>query len=101
MPDNLTDRPTRHNLAVAYAAAGRTDDAIAIYEPLLTDRQRILGPEHPNTLNTRNHLGIAYQAVARVSDADRLRRRGPAGTSDGPPSTFVKQNAANNGPLHD
>ena len=39
-PDTLA---SRGNLANAYQAAARTQDAIKIYEPLLEDLDRILG----------------------------------------------------------
>src|SRR5438552_2769754 len=37
---------------------------IAIYEPLLADYQRILGTEHPATLNAGNDLADAYDEAA-------------------------------------
>jgi NB-ARC domain len=36
----------RQALAIAHCAAGHLGDAIAIYEPLITDSKRVLGPEH-------------------------------------------------------
>ncbi|MBP8919188.1 MAG: tetratricopeptide repeat protein, partial [Micropruina sp.] len=33
--------------------------AIPLYEQTLTDRQRILGSDHPNTLTSRNNLASA------------------------------------------
>jgi len=71
------DDPTRLNadehLAVAYHEAGQSVKAIAIYEPLLADRQRSIGAEHGNTLRTRNNLANAYRAAGRVDDAIALR----------------------------
>ena len=55
--------------AGAYWAVGRVADAIAIYEPLLSDRERVLGPDHPDTLTTRNNVAGAHRA------AERLRSR--------------------------
>ncbi|MEA2244560.1 MAG: hypothetical protein QOD24_4116, partial [Solirubrobacteraceae bacterium] len=53
-----------------YQDAGLIEDAIAIYEPLLTERQRILGGEHPHTLETRSTLANAYrQTGQRARDA--------------------------------
>ncbi|MGO9791661.1 MAG: tetratricopeptide repeat protein [Solirubrobacteraceae bacterium] len=57
---------TRHELASAYRAAGRVAEAIAIYEALLADKERILGTEHPSTLTTRNNLASAYRALGHV-----------------------------------
>uniref|UniRef100_UPI000AFFEC42 tetratricopeptide repeat protein n=1 Tax=Nocardia niwae TaxID=626084 RepID=UPI000AFFEC42 len=47
---------SRANLASAYASAGRTAEAIPLYERTLTDSERILGPHHPDTLVTRDNL---------------------------------------------
>ena len=50
-------------------AAGRTPEAISILEPVLAERERTLGPEHPDTLASRGNLANAYQAAGRVQDA--------------------------------
>ena len=44
-------------------------EAIAIFESLLADRERILGLKHPDTLATRNGLAGAYRAAGREEDA--------------------------------
>ena len=43
--------------------------AIAIGEPLIADLERVLGPDHPDTLNARNSLAAAYQAAGQAADA--------------------------------
>jgi RNA polymerase sigma factor (sigma-70 family) len=43
--------------------------AIAVGEPLTADLERLLGPDHPDTLNARNSLAAAYLAAGRVDDA--------------------------------
>ena len=43
--------------------------AIAVGEPLTADLERLLGPGHPDTLNSRNSLAAAYLAAGRVADA--------------------------------
>ena len=43
--------------------------AIAIGEPLAEDLDRLLGPDHPDTLNSKNSLAAAYLAAGRVSEA--------------------------------
>ncbi|MFF2450844.1 tetratricopeptide repeat protein [Neobacillus sp. NPDC058068] len=45
-----TASPARHNLAIAHWQAGHTGEAIAIEERVLTDREHILGHNHPDTL---------------------------------------------------
>ncbi len=34
----------------------KVDQSIALLESMLTDQQRILGPDHPDTLTTRRDL---------------------------------------------
>ena len=68
-PDTLT---SRNNLALAYADAGRLDEAILLHEKSLEARERVLGPEHPDSLASRNNLAIAYRAANRDEDAARL-----------------------------
>jgi RNA polymerase sigma factor (sigma-70 family) len=43
--------------------------AIAIGEPLAEDLGRRLGPDHPDTMNSRNSLAAAYLAAGRVAEA--------------------------------
>jgi hypothetical protein len=69
-------------LAAAYQAAGGTQDAIAINEPLLTDYVRILGTEHTNTLRTRHSLANPYLAAGLTDDVERLRKRLPPDSDD-------------------
>ena len=49
--------------------------AIAVGEPLLADRERVLGPDHPDTLTARNDLAEAYQAAGRAAEAIPLHER--------------------------
>jgi hypothetical protein len=55
----------RNNLADAYRDAGRTDETIALHEQTLAARERILGPDHPETLRSRNSLAVTYRAAGR------------------------------------
>jgi tetratricopeptide (TPR) repeat protein len=43
--------------------------AVTLGEPLTADLDRLLGPEHPDTLNARNSLAAAYQAAGRPAEA--------------------------------
>jgi hypothetical protein len=43
--------------------------AITVGESLITDLDRLLGADHPDTLNTRNSLAAAYQAAGRPAEA--------------------------------
>ena len=46
-----------------------TPQAIAVGEPLAGDLEHLLGPDHPDTLNSRNSLAAAYLAAGRVAEA--------------------------------
>ena len=68
-PTTLTPCTARGNLANAYRDAGRTAEAITLHEQNLADRERVLGADHPYTLNSRNNLAIAYRAAGRTAEA--------------------------------
>jgi RNA polymerase sigma factor (sigma-70 family) len=53
----------------------RAPQAIAVGEPLTADLERLLGPGHPDTLNSRNSLAAAYLAAGRIADAIALFER--------------------------
>ena len=46
--------------------------SILIGEPLLADMERVLGADHPDTLNARNNLAIAYRDAGRTAEAITL-----------------------------
>ena len=73
-----------------------TPQAIAVGEPLTQDLERLLGPDHPDTLNSRNSLAAAYLAAGRVAEAIPLFeqtlavRQRTLGPDD--PETLTSQN---------
>jgi RNA polymerase sigma factor (sigma-70 family) len=73
-----------------------TLQAIAVGEPLAEDLDRLLGPDHPDTLNSRNSLAAAYLAAGRVAEAIPLleqtlaMRQRMLGPDD--PETLTSQN---------
>ncbi|HET9082187.1 MAG TPA: tetratricopeptide repeat protein [Trebonia sp.] len=73
--------------------------AIAVAEPLLPDRERVLGPDHPGTLASRDNLALAYWAAGRAAEAIPLFERALAGTErvlgpDYPSTVTVRDNLA-------
>jgi hypothetical protein len=40
-----------------------------IGERLVADQERVLGPDHPDTLRSRNNLAVAYQDAGRTAEA--------------------------------
>jgi tetratricopeptide (TPR) repeat protein len=49
--------------------------AIMLGEPLIADLERVHGPDHPDTLNSRNSLAIAYRAAGRTAEAVPLHEQ--------------------------
>ena len=65
---------------------GAVDRAIIYFARAYSDRQRVLGPDHPDTLGSRNNLAYAYRAAGDLGRAiplyeatltDRQRVLGP------------------------
>ena len=44
-------------------AAGRVTEAILLHERDLVDRERVPGPDHPDTLTSRDNLAAARAAL--------------------------------------
>jgi hypothetical protein len=65
-PDTLR---SRNNLATAYVAAGRTDDAIPLLRQVLATREKVLGPDDPDTQASRRMLEEVNSQVSRSSEA--------------------------------
>ena len=57
-------------VAHACLSAGLLDQAITLFEKNLADSERILGPDHPDTLTSRNNLASAYQNAGRLEAID-------------------------------
>jgi tetratricopeptide (TPR) repeat protein len=74
-PDHPDTLNSRNNLAIAYGAAGRLDEAITLHERTLATRERVLGPDHPDTLISRNNLADAYRTAGRLAEAEAMQKR--------------------------
>ncbi|HEU5159166.1 MAG TPA: tetratricopeptide repeat protein [Streptosporangiaceae bacterium] len=78
-PDDSDPAPSLINLRIWAAWYLREladlDGAIRVGRELLVDAERILGPDHPQTLTTRNNLANAYQDAGRLDDAITLHQR--------------------------
>ena len=89
----------RHHGAGALGHSGNTNEAITVYEQVLVDRLRVLGPDHPHTLTTRHNLAGWNGAAGCIAKAitvyeqvlvDRLRVLGP----DHPHTLLTRHNLA-------
>jgi tetratricopeptide (TPR) repeat protein len=63
------------NLATAYRAAGRSADAVTLYEQALAVCDEEAEPRHPLTLRLRNNLALAYLEAGRAADAIPLHQQ--------------------------
>jgi tetratricopeptide (TPR) repeat protein len=59
----------RDHLASAYEAAGRVADSITMFSGALTERERDLGSDHPDTITARASLAHAYSSAGLHAEA--------------------------------
>ena len=71
-PDTLN---TMINLAICYRAAGKYDDAEAIYLKVIEVQKRVLGEEHSFTQTAINNLGVVYSAHHKDKQAEEMYAR--------------------------
>ena len=75
--DKISDQPLvkarlLHALGESYGGLGLYREAEKLCQESLEIRQRVLGPTHPDTLESMNDLGVAYDRVGRTAEAVRL-----------------------------
>jgi eukaryotic-like serine/threonine-protein kinase len=58
-----------HNLALAFAQAGRVDQAIPLYQQTLKLMKEKLGPDDPSTLSCMYNLAMAFKVAQRFDEA--------------------------------
>ena len=63
---------TLNSLALAYQAAGRLPEAIALFEQVRDARVKKRGADHPDTLGSLHSLAGAYQAAGKLPEAIAL-----------------------------
>jgi hypothetical protein len=74
-PDHHDTCVGRNGLAEAYLAAGRTAEAIGLYEENLRLRTKNRGPDHPDTDFSRERLGAAYNAASLFAKSEPMLRQ--------------------------
>ena len=57
------------NIALALAAQGKLDTALAKFRQVLAAQQRVLGAEHPSTLTTRQGIAIVLATQGKSAEA--------------------------------
>ncbi|MGH3230515.1 MAG: tetratricopeptide repeat protein [Streptosporangiaceae bacterium] len=58
-----------NSLAGAYRARGRPAEAVPLFGKVLAGRERLLGPDHRDTLNARNKLANTCREAGRPTEA--------------------------------
>jgi serine/threonine protein kinase/tetratricopeptide (TPR) repeat protein len=58
----------RERIGVAQLSLGRTNEALALLTMAAESRERLLGPDHDDTLQTRNALATALHAASRTQE---------------------------------
>jgi pentatricopeptide repeat protein len=61
-----------NNLAAAYTDAGRTQEALKLYEETVRLKKAKLGPDHPDTLLSMGNLANSYHDAGRTEEALKL-----------------------------
>ncbi|WDQ00113.1 tetratricopeptide repeat protein [Micromonospora chalcea] len=69
---SITTMALQDRAAVYLQYQGNVGAAITTFARVLADSERILGPEHPQTLTARANLATAYQQAGRTSEAITL-----------------------------
>ena len=66
----------RVQFAIAYAlhGLGRGREVEPILREVVALRERVLGPEHPDTLTSRNNLALALRAEGKYAEAEKEDR---------------------------
>ena len=62
-------RPESLNEPFVPAISIDRDSAIPLYQQTLTDSERVLGADHPDTLTSRNNLAGAYESAGDLGRA--------------------------------
>ena len=61
-----------NNLAALYYVQGKYQEAESLYQRALEIRERILGPEHPDTACSLNNLAALYDVQDKYQEAEPL-----------------------------
>jgi hypothetical protein len=62
-----------NNLASTFWAQSRYEEAESLNVQVIEIKKKVLGEEHPNTLNTMSNLAHTWEAEGRFADALALR----------------------------
>jgi serine/threonine protein kinase/tetratricopeptide (TPR) repeat protein len=95
-PDHADTLLSMYNLAYSYEAAGRTQEALKLFEETLQRRKATLGPDDPHTLASMNNVAQCLLDSSRTQEALKLfeetlqRRKATLGQDH--PDTLLSMN---------
>jgi len=77
--ESFKDKPeieasVRQTLGKTYEAIGVYERSVAELEAALDIQKRVLGPDHPDTLNTMNSLSSVLIRLGKYADAEKILR---------------------------
>ncbi|MGH9156435.1 MAG: tetratricopeptide repeat protein [Acidimicrobiales bacterium] len=58
-----------HHLAKVLSAAGRPDEAVALYERAVAIKAAVLGDKHPEVATTLHNLALLLETLGRTAEA--------------------------------
>ena len=73
--DELAEVKLSENVGASFGSLGQYREAEAMHRRALEIQEKVLGPEHLNTLYSANRLGIALQQQDKLEEAEVMHRR--------------------------
>ncbi|MFF3330584.1 tetratricopeptide repeat protein [Streptomyces sp. NPDC002888] len=70
-PQTLTALTGRHNAGLSLGRLGRWAEAGEVHRAVAAERERLLGPDHPDTLASRYEVAFTLSRTGRAADALR------------------------------
>ncbi|MGA4837425.1 tetratricopeptide repeat protein [Streptomyces sp. G45] len=98
-PRALAALARRHDIGRGLGRLGRWSDAGEVHRSVAAERERLLGPDHPDTLASRYEVALALSRTGRAADALReykgvARARSRTLGPDHPDTLAVRQEMA-------
>jgi tetratricopeptide (TPR) repeat protein len=75
MPDDTVTISALGAVSLIYQQLGRLEEALPISERVVATDERLLGPEHPDTLTTRTNHAMLLSRLGRFDEAEDHFRR--------------------------
>jgi tetratricopeptide (TPR) repeat protein len=74
-PSSFDDAKALNDQVITLYGEGRYGEAVALAQKVLSIREKLLGPEHPDVATGLNNLAFLYVRQGRYTDAEPLYRR--------------------------